>query len=162
MTDSLLRDIDGQVSYFDDLVLGERFESGGRTVTEADIVAFAGLSGDFHSLHMDAEYAAKTPHGRRIAHGMLVLSMMSGLAARLPLMRCIEKTTLGLAGIECRFLKPVFIGDTVHVALEVAEKLPGKKPDRGTVVMRRCAVNQHGEIVIEALSRIVLRTRPNE
>jgi acyl dehydratase len=146
-----------EARYFDDVQLGERFESGGRTVTEADIVGFAGLSGDFHSLHMDAEYAAKTPHGQRIAHGLLVLSMMSGLAARLPIMRAIERATLGVAGIECRFLKPVFIGDTIRVQVEIAGKTPGRKPDRGTLAMRRTALNQRGEAVLEATWQIVLR-----
>lgn len=159
MAESLLQQVEGHISYFEDLNVGDRFETGGRTVTEADIVAFAGLSADFHSLHMDAEYAAKTVHGQRIAHGLLVLSMVSGLSARLPLMRFMERSTLGLAGIECKFLKPVFIGDTVHVVLEVAEKVPGRKPDRGTIVMRRTAVNQGGETVIEATWRIVLKTR---
>ncbi len=158
--DPLLRQIEGHTSYFEDLTVGDRFVSGGRTVTEADIVGFAGLSADFHSLHMDAEFAAATPHGRRIAHGLLVLAMVSGLCARLPVMRFMERATLGLAGIECRFLKPVFIGDTVHAALEIVEKRPGKKPDRGTIVMRRSAVNQHGETVLEATWRIVVRTRP--
>jgi acyl dehydratase len=155
-----LAQLEDRALYFDDLAVGESFTTGGRTVTEADIVNFAGLSGDYHSLHMDAEYAATTPLGRRIAHGMLVVAMTSGLVAKLPLMRFLERTTIGLAGVSCRFLKPVFIGDTIRVDLQVAEKVPGKKPDRGTVVMRRSVRNQHGELVIEGDWKIVLRLRP--
>ena len=157
---SLLDEMESRVLYFEDVGLGEKFETAGRTVTEADIVGFAGLSGDFHALHMDAEFAAKTPHGQRIAHGMLVLAMSSGLAQRLPLMKLIERSTIGLAGIEVRFPKPTFIGDTIRILVEVAEKIPGKKPDRGTVVLKRLAVNQRGETVMEASVRLVLRTRP--
>jgi len=157
MSESFVKELENRVLYFEDMTVGDRFETGGRTVTEGDIVAFAGLSGDFHSLHMDAEYAAKTPHGQRIAHGLLILSMSSGLTQRLPLMRFIERSTIGLAGIDCKFLKPTFIGDTVHVALEVVEKIPGKKPDRGTVAMKRSVINQHGETVMEATVRIVLK-----
>jgi acyl dehydratase len=109
---------------------------------------------------MDAEFAATTPHGQRIAHGLLVLSIVSGLSTRLPLMKLIEKAILGLAGLECRWLKPAFIGDTLHVVVEIVAREPGRKPDRGTLVMKRSAVNQRGETVMESTWRIVLKTRP--
>jgi acyl dehydratase len=160
MSSTLLAAIESTTLYFDDLDAGARFETAGRTVTEGDIVAFAGLSGDFNSLHMDAEVAATTPHGQRIAHGLLVLSIVSGLSTRLPLMKLIEKAILGLAGLECRWLRPAFIGDTLHVVVEIVAKEPGRKPDRGTLVMKRTAVNQHGETVMESTWRIVLKTRP--
>lgn len=160
MSSSLLDAIESTTLYFEDLEAGARFETAGRTVTESDVVAFAGLSGDFNSLHMDAEFAATTPHGQRIAHGLLVLSIVSGLSTRLPLMKLIEQAILGLAGLECRWLKPALIGDTLHVAVEIMAKEPGRKPDRGTVVMKRSAVNQRGETVMESTWRIVLRTRP--
>ena len=159
VTDSLLKDIEKQVYFFEDVTVGERYETSGRTVTESDVVTFAGLSGDFHSLHMDAEYAAQTPHGKRIAHGLLILAMSSGLAQRLPFMKFIERSTLGLLGIESRFMKPVFLGDTVRIVVEVADKTPGKKPDRGTVVLKRHAINQRGETVMEATVRIVLKRK---
>jgi acyl dehydratase len=160
MSGSLLAQLENTTLYFEDIQAGARFESAGRTVTESDIVAFAGLSGDFNSLHMDAQFAAATPHGQRIAHGLLVLAMVSGLATRLPLMKLIEKSILGLAGLECRWLRPAFIGDTLHVVLEIVEKEPGRKPDRGTLVMKRSAVNQRGETVMESTWRIVLKARP--
>ncbi|MFN0316139.1 MAG: MaoC/PaaZ C-terminal domain-containing protein [Burkholderiales bacterium] len=160
MPNTLLATIEGTTLYFEDLSAGERFETSGRTITEADIVGFAGLSGDFNSLHMDAQFAGQTPHGQRIAHGLLVLAMTSGLATRLPLMKLIEKAILGLAGLECKWLKPAFIGDTLHAVVEISSKEPGKKPDRGTLVMKRFAVNQRGETVMESSWRIVLKTRP--
>jgi acyl dehydratase len=160
MSATLLEQIEHTTLYFEDLDVGDRFRTAGRTVTEADVVGFAGLSGDFNALHMDAAFAAGTPHGQRIAHGLLVLAIASGLATRLPLMKLIEPAVLGLAALECRWLKPTFIGDTLHVEVEIAQKEPGKKPDRGTLVMKRLAVNQRGETVMESTWRIVLRARP--
>ena len=162
MPASLLDSIERTTLYYDDLHVGERFRTAGRTVTEADIVSFAGLSGDFNALHTDAEFAAGTPHGQRIAHGLLVLAMASGLSSRLPLMKLIEKAILGLAALECKWLKPTCIGDTLHVEVEIAEKEPSRKPDRGTLVMKRTAVNQRGETVMESTWRVVLRTRPGQ
>jgi acyl dehydratase len=160
MSSNLLAAIENTTLYFDDLNVGARFETSGRTVTEGDIVAFAGLSGDFNSLHMDAEFATSTPHGQRIAHGLLVLAIVSGLSTRLPLMKLMEKAILALAGLECKWFKPVFIGDTLHVVVEIVDKEQGRKPDRGTLVMKRSAVNQRGETVMESLWRIVLKARP--
>lgn len=161
MAGSLLETIEGTTLYYDDLNVGDRFVTAGRTLTESDIVTFAGLSGDFNSLHMDAEFAAQTPHGKRIAHGLLVLAITSGLSTRLPLMKLIEKAIVGLAGLECKWFKPTFIGDTLHVVLEITGKEPGKKPDRGTFLMKRSAVNQHGDTVMESVWRLVLKTRDN-
>lgn len=146
--------------YFEDLVPGQPQRSGGRTVTEADVVSFAGLSGDFHSLHMDETYAAGTVHGRRIAHGLLVVSMTSGLVARLPLMLGLEKTTLGLTQVDLRFVRPTFIGDTIRVELEVQDKQEGRKPDRGSVTIRRVVINQHDERVLEGSWTLVVRRNP--
>jgi acyl dehydratase len=110
---------------------------------------------------MDATYAASTPNGQRIAHGMLIVAISAGLVAKLPFMRLIEQATLGLSGLECRFLKPVFIGDTVQVRLEVAQKTASRKPGRGTVVVRRVIVNQNGDTVIEGDWKLVLKMRPD-
>jgi acyl dehydratase len=120
MSRELLAALEGTTLYFDDLAVGGRQTTAGRTLTEADIVGFAGLSGDFNALHMDAEFAAGAPHGQRIAHGLLVLAIASGLSTRLPLMKLLEKSIFGLAGLECKWAKPVFIGDTLHVVLEIA------------------------------------------
>lgn len=154
---SLLHDIDTYEVHWETLNTGDTFRTAGRTVTEADIVAFAGLSGDYNALHTDAEYAASTPHGGRIAHGLLVLSIVSGLSTRLPVMKCMERTILGLANLQCRWKRPTKIGDTLHVVLEVGDKGPGAKPDRGTVVLKRTAVNQRGEVVMESDWSLVLK-----
>jgi acyl dehydratase len=160
MSRDLLMSLEGAALHFEDLHVGDSFMSTGRTITEADIVGFAGLSGDYHALHTDETYAGSTPHGRRIAHGMLIVAVTAGLLARLPVMRLLERTTIALAGLECRFLRPTFIGDTIRVRMTVAEKLPGRKPDRGTLLMRRSVLNQRDEVVVEGTWRIVVRARP--
>lgn len=159
MSERLLDRIEGYVLCFEDLQAGDRFQTAGRTITEADIVNFAGLSADYNALHVDAQYAAGTAHGGRIAHGLLVLAIASGLCTRLPLMKFLEPSIIGLANLECRWLKPSRIGDTIHVVLEIADKIEGRKPDRGTLLMKRSAVNQHGETVMESSWKIVVKTR---
>jgi acyl dehydratase len=144
---------------WDDLHPGDRFVTAGRTVTEADIVNFAGLSADYNQLHTDAEFAAQTPHGQRIAHGLLVLAIMSGLSTRLPVNKFMEKAIIGLAGLQAKWLRPVFIGDTLHVVAEVIGKEPGRKPGRGTVTFKRAAVNQKGDTVLETEWRLVMAMR---
>src|SRR3954453_23083895 len=104
--------------YFDDVEVGQEWESQGRTVTEADIVNFAGLSGDFNPIHTDHEFAKTTPFRKPIAHGVLVWAIGSGLGVNYPPMR-----TLAFLSIrEWEFKGPVFIGDTVRVRPKVVEK----------------------------------------
>jgi len=130
---------------YDDLAVGFRFETPRRTVTEADIVAFCGVSGDFNPLHTDAVFAAGTPYGERIAHGALVLSLATGLRQRLGLF---DGTLLGFLEIRSwKFLAPVRIGDTIRVANEVVEMRETSNPGRGIVVQRVEVVNQNDEIV---------------
>ncbi len=152
-----LDDIQNYRVYFETLTIGERFISPGRTITETDIVNFAALSGDYNQLHTDAQFAATTQHGQRIAHGLLVLSVTSGLSSRLPVMKAMETTLIGLAELKCRWRKPTLIGDTLHVVMEVVEKTESRKPDRGTVLLRRMAVNQHGDAVLESDWSLVLQ-----
>jgi len=159
MSATLFQTLESASVAYDDLSPGDRFVTAGRTVTDADIVNFAGLSGDYNQLHTDAEFAAKTPHGQRIAHGLLVLSIMSGLATRLPLNKFMEKAIIGLAGLQAKWLRPVFIGDTLHVVVEVVSKEPGRKPGRGTVLFKRSALNQKGETVLETEWQIVMAAR---
>ncbi len=145
--------------YFEDLSPGMRFKSAARTVTEADVVAFAGLSGDYNPLHVDEEFAKTTVHGSRIAHGLLVLSILSGLSTRVPLMLALSSTMVGLAGLECRWKQSTKIGDTLHVKLTVMELKPTSKGDKGIVVLSREAVNQHGEAVMESTWTLLVRCR---
>jgi acyl dehydratase len=130
---------------FDDLELGFRFETASRTVTEADIVAFCGVSGDFNPLHTDALFAAGTPYGERIAHGALVLSLATGLRQRTGLF---DGTLLGLLEIRTwTFRAPVRIGDTIRVVNEVIELRETSSPGRGIVVQRVDVLNQLADVV---------------
>lgn len=148
------------VLHFEDLAIGMAFTSAGRTVTEADIVAFAGLSGDYNQLHVDREFAAGTVHGERIAHGLLVLSILSGLSTRVSLMLALGETIVGLAGLECRFKRPTRIGDTLHVKLTIADLTPTSKGQSGLVTLHRDAVNQRGEVVLESIWKLLIKCRP--
>ncbi|AUA56554.1 (R)-specific enoyl-CoA hydratase [Achromobacter spanius] len=140
------------------LEVGHRFESAGRTITESDIVNFACLSGDFNRLHVDHEYARSTPFGQRIAHGLLVLSVLSGLTTQSNGYRQLEPYVLALIDINCRFPKPTFIGDTIVVRVTVTEKTEQYRPGKDKVVFRREAVNQRGEVVVQADFAMVLRS----
>ena len=140
------------------LEVGHHFESAGRTITESDIVNFACLSGDFNRLHVDHEYASATPFGQRIAHGLLVLSVLSGLTTQSSGYRQLEPYVLALIDINCRFPKPTFIGDTIVVRVTVTEKTEQYRPGKDKVVFRREAVNQRGEVVVQADFAMVLRS----
>lgn len=106
---------------------------------------------------MDAEYAAGTNFGQRIAHGLLVLSVLSGLTTQSSGYRALEPWILALLDVGCRFPKPTFIGDTVHVQVTVAERMPSSRPGRSIVVFRREAVNQRGEVVVQADFKMMVR-----
>lgn len=133
--------------YFDDLNIGDEFLTVGRTVTEADIVNFCGVSGDFNQLHTDIEFAAESPFGQRIAHGMCGMTIASGCLNRSGL---IEGTTVAFKGIkEWSFKKPIFINDTVYVKIEVIGTQESKKPDRGLISFWLSLMNQREEVVME-------------
>ena len=142
--------------FYSEFKIDDTFLTAGRTVTEADIVAFAGLSGDFQSLHMDQEYAKVNAFGQRIAHGLLVLSISSGLTVQAGLT---TDSVIALYGIDkLRFLKPVFIGDTVTVKNRVIELSP-KKDDktRGVVTFETTVMKQQAEIVLIYHRLVLLR-----
>jgi acyl dehydratase len=128
--------------HFEDLAVGDRWTSLGRTVTETDIVNFAGMTGDYDPLHVDHEFARQTPFGKPIAHGLLGLSLVAGLASQCPSVR-----TIAFLKIEnWEFLKPLYIGDTVHAETEVVGKNPNGRRT-GYVTWRRQLVNQSGDVV---------------
>ena len=143
--------------YFEELDVGDVFVSPARTVTEADVVAFAGLSGDYNALHTDEELARASPFGRRIAHGMLGMSILTGLTARLGLF---EGTAIAFLGLEWRFTAPIFIGDTVHCELEILEKRETRNAERGVLVRGARLVNQRGEVTQEGTSTIMIARAP--
>jgi 3-hydroxybutyryl-CoA dehydratase len=142
--------------YFEDFELAAVNKSRGRTVTEADIVNFAGVSGDFVELHVNEEYARSGPFGRRIAHGVLVLSIASGLGVR---MNDISETVIAFYGIDrLRFVKPTFIGDTVHVVKKVIGKQE-KTADRGILTFETSVMNQNNEPVIVYNDKLMIKRR---
>jgi len=143
--------------FYEDLEVGRIFPTPARTVTEADLVNFAGVSGDFNPIHTDEEYAKGTPFGRRVAHGLLVLSILTGLRLRTG----VFEVTL-IAWLEIRsykFLKPVFIGDTIRGETEIIEKRETSKPDRGIVIQRVRVYNHKDELVQEGEFVTLMRRR---
>jgi len=142
--------------YFDDIRVGDEYVSPGRTVTEADIVAFAGLSGDYNVLHTDAEYMRSSIFGERIAHGLLGLAIQSGLGTRATPR---PFATMAFLGLRWRFKAPIKIGDTIKVRIKVTDKRETSKPDRGIVVLQRTVVNQRGEVVQEGETDTMVERR---
>ena len=105
---------------YDELHVGDRWRSQSRTITEADVVGFAGITGDFDPLHVDHETARKSPFGKPIAHGLLGFSYVAGLG-----LHSLWAATVALTGIrQWQLLKPVYVGDTVHVVTEILDKHP--------------------------------------
>ena len=143
--------------YFEDVEVGFRFETPRRTVTEADLVAFSGVSGDFNPLHTDSVFAAQSIYGERIAHGALVVSLVTGLRQRVGLF---DGTLMGLLEIRnWRFAAPVRIGDTIRVVNEITELRETSKPDRGIMVQRIEVLNQDDTIVQSGEFVTMLRRR---
>jgi len=142
--------------YFEDFHVDSVFETRGRTITEADIVNFAGLSGDFIELHTNEEYARQSPFGRRIAHGALIFSISTGLMTQ---MNLVNDTVLAFYGVDkLRFTKPVFIGDTVRVTKRVTE-VHARDADRGVVTFETTVMNQNGERVIVYLDKLLVKRK---
>lgn len=140
--------------YFSEFGADDVFESGGRTVTEADVVNFAGLSGDFNPLHTDAEFAGKTPFGQRIAHGMLAASISTGLGQTLGIF---EGTTLALMKQTFEYKAPVFFGDTIRLRLSVRERTPSSKGGKGVVLFQSDVVKQDGTVAVTGTWTVLFR-----
>lgn len=132
--------------YFDDLNVGDRWVSNARTITETDVVNFAGLTGDFDPLHVDHHHAQQTPFKRPIAHGLLGLSMLAGLGSFFPRVQTVAFVKIS----QWQFLRPAFIGDTVHAVNEVVE-LAASGRKCGRVTWRRQLVNQSAQVIQEGL-----------
>jgi 3-hydroxybutyryl-CoA dehydratase len=141
--------------YLDDYAVGEKMISPARTVTEADIVNFAGLTGDWHPLHTDVEYAARTPFKSRIAHGMLTLSIGMALPFRLgPYSSYLPKSFIAFYGMEeVRFTAPTRIGDTIYCEVEVID-ITYKGKDKGILTIRNQIKNQKGEMLCSFVMKL--------
>ena len=130
--------------YFEDFQVGHSIRSVGRTITEADVVAFAALSGDWNAIHTDAHHAAQHPFGQRVAHGLLIMSIASGLAMRLGFL---EGTALAFRDIgNWKFSLPVFFGDTIYVRATVTETKPMARLGGGLVTLKVEILNQDDKV----------------
>ncbi|GAC1345172.1 MAG: MaoC/PaaZ C-terminal domain-containing protein [Acetobacteraceae bacterium] len=141
-----------------DFILGQRFETPGRTITEADIAAFAGLTGDYNPVHTDETFAAATEFGGRIAHGPMGIGIAFGLASRLDL---IDGTVVALLGVNWAFKAPVRAGDTVRASIEVTEHRPVKHPEHGLLGLRFTLLNQDGTTVHAGAATLLMRRTPH-
>jgi len=146
----------------EDFKVGEKAVSPGRTITEADIVMFAGISGDWSELHTNEDYMKRSPFGQRIAHGMLTLSIASGLSLRTSDHPLIE--ILAFLGMDnVRFTAPVFIGDTIRVESEVIEARPSNsRPEAGILKFKNIVKNQREETVATWETALMVSTRPSK
>ncbi len=145
----------GQGLYFEQLTETVQLESPARTVTEADVVLFAGLSGDYNPLHTDAEFASRSMFGQRIAHGLLVLGVASGLASRLGFL---DGTALAFRAVDWKFRKPVLFGDTIRVRIRVAGKRELRGAGAGIVDFEVQVVNQDDDVVQQGVWTILVRS----
>ncbi|MYN14190.1 acyl dehydratase [Pusillimonas sp. TS35] len=148
--------------FWEDLEPGMEFQTVARTITAADVGAFAGLSGDYNRLHTDDVYAGSSPFKERIAHGLLVGSIMSGLTTRTVMNQLLEPSLLGLLEVSFRFPKPAFIGDTIKVRIVVTACKETSNAGRGIIEFERQGMNQHGETVCICVVRMLVARRPND
>lgn len=152
------QDVRRRGMYFEEFDVGLKVVTPGRTITEADVVAFAGLSGDYNQMHVDAEYSAKGLFGQRVAHGLLGLSVASGLAVQTGVL---EGTVLAFREInEWKFSRPIFLGDTIHVVMEVTETKAMPRLGGGLVALKISVVNQNGETVMKGLWSTLVAFQP--
>ncbi len=144
--------------YFEEFSVGQKITSVGRTVTEGDIMSFAGLTGDYNQIHTDAHFAAGTQFGQRIAHGLLGLSIAVGLLMRTGVL---EGTVLAFREIvEWKFIKPVFIGDTIHVEMEARELKAMPRVGGGLAHVALDVKNQNDETLMRGTLAVLVASKP--
>lgn len=145
--------------YFEEFEQGVKLITRGRTITEADLVNFAGLTGDYNPMHTDAEYCKSSFMGQRVAHGMLIMSYAVGQAYQLGIL---EKTTLAFRALEVKFSLPVLIGDTIRVELEVTETKAAARLGGGTVALKFRILNQDNKAVQRGIMTLLMASKPEE
>ena len=144
--------------FFEDLVIGDRIVTPARTITEADVVQFAQLTGDWNPIHTDVEFAKTTPYGQRLAHGLLGLSYVVGL---LDLTGTFSGSVIANLGIEeWKYPKPLFIGDTIHAVVTITGTRLTSDGKRGIVGRTFTVLNQRDEVVQEGRSPVMVLLRP--
>ena len=142
--------------YFDEIEVGEEYTTPGVTVTNYHVMQFAGLSMDFFELHTSDEFAKKTVFGRRVAHGLLGLALADGLKNRSDL----QVHAIASLSWNWTFAGPIFLDDTIHVRLRVAQKRASRsKPDRGVVALGLEVLNQRGEVVQRGENRLMVERK---
>ncbi|MBM3151602.1 MAG: dehydratase [Chloroflexi bacterium] len=150
--------ISPQGLYFEQFEIGQKFATVGRTVTEADVVNFAGISGDFNQVHTDLEYSRKSSFGTRVAHGLLVLSIASGLILRTGIL---EGTVMAFREInDWKFVKPALAGDTISAEIDITARKPFPRLNGGAVTIRINVRNQAGETVMKGDWVALVRMAP--
>jgi 3-hydroxybutyryl-CoA dehydratase len=152
-------DQDGQLVglYFEEFEVGQKLVTRGRTITDSDLVQFAGLTGDFNPMHTDAEYMKGSMFGQRIAHGLLSLSYAMGQAYQLGVL---ERTVLAFREIDMKFSAPVFIGDTIRAELTVLEKTEARRLGGGLVKFEMRILNQEGKVVQKGNISLLMAAKP--
>ena len=143
--------------YFEEFELGTTLRTRGRTITEADLVQFAALTGDFNSMHTDTEYSRDSFMGRRVAHGMLGISYALGQAYQLGIL---ERTVLGFRGVNIKFSSPIYIGDTIHAELKVTETKPARRLNGGIVILDIRIVKQDGSVAQRGSVSLLMMSQP--
>ncbi len=143
--------------YFEEFEIGAIMRTRGRTISEADLVQFAALTGDYNPMHTDAEYSRGSFMGERVAHGMLSLSYAIGQAYQLGIL---ERTVLGFRGLEMKFSNPVYIGDTIHAELKVVDTKPAHRLGGGVVTLDLRIIKQDGKIAQKGSMTLLMMSRP--
>jgi 3-hydroxybutyryl-CoA dehydratase len=144
--------------WFEEFKVGQHFTTSARTITETDIVSFAGLSGDYNQIHTDREFSSNTPFGQRVAHGLLVLSITSGLAMRSGVL---EGTVIAFREINTwKFTSPVFIGDTIRAELNIVETKPIPRIHGGSIIIEIAVKNQRDEVTMKGTWTALVSSKP--
>jgi len=143
--------------YFEEFEVGQKLTTRGRTITESDIVQFGTLTGDFNPMHFDDDYMQGHMLGKRVAHGLLTVSYAAGQAFQLGFM---EQTVLSFRSMEMKFSIPVYIGDTVHVEIEVKETKPAARLGGGLVTLGIRIINQEAKAVQKGTWVVLVAAKP--
>lgn len=141
--------------YFEEIEVGSKQTTVSRTITEADIVNFACLTGDFNPLHMDKVFAEQTMFGQRIAHGLLGLSIAAGLQTDEP-----EYHIEAFMNLNWSFKRPIFIGDTIHVVSTIIDKKEGRAKGSGIIISERKVFNQNEKVTQEGTFQLLVTKKP--
>ena len=143
--------------YFEEFQPGQHIQTAARTITAGDVAAFADLSGDFNPIHTDAEFSRSTPYGQRVAHGLLCLAVLSGLAMHTG---ALEGTVLALREIrEWKFGRPVYFGDTIRAEMDVTATKALPRLRSGLVTLALSVKNQSDEVVMKGIWVVLVTTR---